>query len=163
MPADVSTPGPEDLDRRDAVVIPPFTAHERELLARYAPDTGGRIEAEQDPHLTSEQVDAIASQEGRFVNLQLGEVPPRTYDRSRVLNDEETELLRESKRLADELHAFILKLRAYPVPPRPLIAAVLQPTEPQTSIDPRWLSIAETHFQQGLMSINRAIAKPAQW
>lgn len=36
------------------------------------------------------------------------------------------------------------------------------PTTPSgQSVDPRWLSIAKTHLQQGFMALTRAIAQPA--
>jgi len=33
----------------------------------------------------------------------------------------------------------------------------------ELNADPRWVSIAETHFQQGLMAAVRAIAKPTNF
>jgi len=33
----------------------------------------------------------------------------------------------------------------------------------ELNADPRWISIAETHFQQGLMAAVRAIAKPTNF
>lgn len=33
-------------------------------------------------------------------------------------------------------------------------------TEPEAQIDQRWVSIAQTHFQEGCMALVRAVAKP---
>lgn len=37
---------------------------------------------------------------------------------------------------------------------------VLRSSDGSTFVDPRWLAIGQTHLQQGLMAVTRAIARP---
>jgi hypothetical protein len=42
------------------------------------------------------------------------------------------------------------------------ILRVIDAFEHNPNIDPRWLSIARTHIEQGFMALNRAIFQPAR-
>lgn len=127
---------PDDTDPPATLVARPLTPEEHDLLSRY--DTQPNREA-----IEVAQPQAIAGY--------------------RQLAPEELALINEGKALARQLHDFILKLRMYPAPPRPLVAALFQPEEPQVAVDPRWVAIGETHLQQGFMALTRAIAKPTEW
>jgi len=60
----------------------------------------------------------------------------------RELDANEIALMNEVKAYGAELEALIKNLRGNQL------------------VDPRWVSIGETHLQQGLMALTRAIAKP---
>lgn len=60
----------------------------------------------------------------------------------RDLSQEEIDLMNEGKALAQQCGAFVDKLRAMP------------------SNDQRWVSIGQTHLQQGFMAAIRSVAKP---
>jgi hypothetical protein len=60
----------------------------------------------------------------------------------RELNAEEIALMNQVKSLGEPLQDVLLMLRN------------------QGMVDQRWVSIGETHLQQGLMALTRAIAKP---
>jgi len=60
----------------------------------------------------------------------------------RELNAEEIALMNEIKAYGVELGALVEKLRV------------------RGGVDPRWVSIGETHLQQGLMALTRSVAKP---
>jgi hypothetical protein len=62
----------------------------------------------------------------------------------RQLQAEETALMNEVKSYGGELQQLIGNLR-------------------EVGADPRWVSIGETHLQQGLMALTRAIAKPTSF
>ena len=66
----------------------------------------------------------------------------------RDLSQEEIDLMNEGKELSEKVGAYIEKLRA----------SDAVPTE--DGIDQRWLSIAQTHLQQGFMAAIRSIARP---
>lgn len=66
----------------------------------------------------------------------------------RDLSQEEIDLMNEGKELAEQVGAWIEKLRA----------SDAVPTE--EGIDQRWLSIGQTSLQQGFMAAIRSIAKP---
>lgn len=61
----------------------------------------------------------------------------------RDLSQEEIDLMNDGKALAEKCGEFVEKLRSQ-----------------GTQIDQRWLSIGETHLQQGFMAAIRSIAKP---
>ena len=60
----------------------------------------------------------------------------------RDLNQEEIDLMNEAKALGEDLRLLISDLRN------------------RESIDQRWVSIAETHLQQGIMAAVRSVAQP---
>lgn len=60
----------------------------------------------------------------------------------RQLSEFEQKAINEAKALGDSLGAVVAAMRT------------------QSNIDQRWLSIAETHLQQGMMALVRSIAKP---
>jgi len=60
----------------------------------------------------------------------------------RDLTQEEIDLMNDGKELAEKCREFIEKLRADP------------------ATDLRWVSIGETHLQQGFMAAIRSVAKP---
>jgi len=57
----------------------------------------------------------------------------------------------KSKELESQALAFIERLKNTPVEPYP------DCDRPVAAYDPRWLSVAKTHFEQGFMALNRAI------
>lgn len=76
----------------------------------------------------------------------------------RQLSADETALINEGKALAEQVGAFISKLRGYvETPPgaEPYICSG-RPT-----IDQRWVSIGATDLQQGFMALTRGIAQPS--
>lgn len=62
----------------------------------------------------------------------------------RDLSQEEIDLMNEGKELAEQVGAFIEKLRSQ-----------------GAQLDQRWVSIGETHLQQGFMAAIRGIAQPS--
>ena len=40
------------------------------------------------------------------------------------------------------------------------VKALIEEIQASGQADPRWVAIATTHFQQGLMALTRAVAKP---
>lgn len=60
----------------------------------------------------------------------------------RDLTQDEIDKMNESKRIGRELENMISDLRSDP------------------STDKRWVNIAETHLQQGIMAAVRSVAKP---
>lgn len=60
----------------------------------------------------------------------------------RELSQEEIDLMNEIKALGPTLEALITKLKTYPV-------------------DQRWISVGQTHLQQGLMALTRGVAQPS--
>lgn len=70
----------------------------------------------------------------------------------RSLSQPEIDLMNEGKALADQVGAYIGKLRA------------LRLTAPADLVpDPRWVAIGETNCQQGFMALIRSIAKPTSF
>lgn len=73
------------------------------------------------------------------------------------LSTEQLALMNEGKAIAEQVGAFIAKLRTYPATP---------PGQPggehygKQSIDQRWVSIGATELQQGFMAVLRGIAQP---
>lgn len=67
----------------------------------------------------------------------------------RDLTQEEIDLMNEGKALAEQVGAFIDKLKFKP-----------NSTEIRTDLDQRWVSEAKTDLQKGFMSAIRAIAQP---
>lgn len=66
----------------------------------------------------------------------------------RELNEAEITAMNTIKALGIEINGIIQELRSSPN----------NPTNFET--DQRWVSIGETHLQQGLMALTRAIARP---
>lgn len=66
----------------------------------------------------------------------------------RDLSQAEIDLMNEGKALAEQVGAFVEKLRAS--------------GDPHTGagIDQRWVSIAQTQLQQGFMALIRSVAQP---
>ena len=73
----------------------------------------------------------------------------------RQLTEAEVALMNEGKALAEQVGAYIAKLRTYADVSRP--TAVTQLTPP---LDQRWISIGATQLQQGFMAVIRGIAQP---
>ena len=63
----------------------------------------------------------------------------------RELGQEEIDLMNEIKQKGVELGELVTTLRA------------------GLEVDQRWVSIARTHFQQGLMALTRAVAQPTNF
>lgn len=63
----------------------------------------------------------------------------------RQLDEHEIRLMNEVKREGGNLAALVNLLRELP------------------NIDQRWVSIGETHLQQGLMALTRAVARPTSF
>jgi hypothetical protein len=72
----------------------------------------------------------------------------------RKLSAQETELINEGKALAEQVGAFIHRLRMQP--PTPVHGDPFP-----GSIDQRWVSIGATQLQQGFMALIRGIAQPS--
>ena len=72
----------------------------------------------------------------------------------RQLTPEDAALINEGKALAEQVGAFIAKLRAMPATPFGAAAA-------PGHIDQRWVSIGATDLQQGFMAVIRGIAQPS--
>jgi hypothetical protein len=66
----------------------------------------------------------------------------------RQLTEEEVALMNEGKELAQQVGAWIEKLRK------------LTPENTDNPLDQRWISIGTTQLQQGFMAVTRGIAKP---
>lgn len=62
----------------------------------------------------------------------------------RELDQAEIDLINEIKEQGKVLEALVSKVRATPA-------------------DPRWSSIGATHFQEGLMALTRAVARPGSF
>ena len=63
----------------------------------------------------------------------------------RTLSEEEIALLNEGKALAEQVGAYIDKLKSNFAP---------------TKIDQRWVAVGATNLQQGFMALARSVAKP---
>ena len=73
----------------------------------------------------------------------------------RELDQAEIDLMNEIKAKGEELGDLVQKLRNHGV------SHGEEGSPPSTStLDQRWVSIGATHFQQGLMALTRAVAKP---
>ena len=76
----------------------------------------------------------------------------------RQLSEAEVKLMNEGKALAEQVGAYIEKLRKTfifePVPDSP------SGEESMRSLDQRWISIGATQLQQGFMAVIRGIAQP---
>lgn len=70
----------------------------------------------------------------------------------RQLSEAEVALMNEGKALAEQVGAYITKLRAYAPGPH---------TKPDLLLDQRWVSIGATQLQQGFMAVIRGIAQPS--
>lgn len=78
---------------------------------------------------------------------------------ARLLSAEEVALMNEGKDLAEQVGAFIAKLRLHGPQRTPAGSDVyIAPQEPQ--LDQRWISIGATHLQEGFMAVIRGIAQP---
>ena len=83
----------------------------------------------------------------------------------RQLTVEEVALMNEGKALAEQVGAFVEKLRQHPDTGRgnvPCVYHIRQHdgTLQQTpSLDQRWVSIGATHLQEGFMALTRAVAQ----
>lgn len=74
----------------------------------------------------------------------------------RQLSEAEVALMNEGKALAEQVGAFIAKLRTYP--PTPSDGPIVYAGKP--TLDQRWVSIGATDLQRGFMSVIRGIAQP---
>lgn len=72
----------------------------------------------------------------------------------RELNQSEIDLMNRIKHKGIELGELVAELRAFHEP-----HACDEPAPPP-SLDQRWISIGQTHLQQGLMALTRAVARP---
>jgi hypothetical protein len=73
----------------------------------------------------------------------------------RQLTPGEVALMNEGKALAEQVGAYIAKLRTYS-------AGEISPDEPAVGLglDQRWISIGATDLQKGFMAVIRGIAQP---
>lgn len=79
----------------------------------------------------------------------------------RQLTAEEAALMNEGKALAEQVGAYIAKLRALPATGADGLPFVNgTPAGPAQSLDQRWISIGATQLQQGFMAVIRGIAQP---
>ena len=70
----------------------------------------------------------------------------------RDLSQAEIDLMNEGKELAEKCGEFISKLKGLAYPP--------SGSTQEFEVDSRWVSIAQTHLQQGFMAAIRSVAKP---
>lgn len=75
----------------------------------------------------------------------------------RALNTDEVSLINEIKAKGDSLGVLIQLLRNYN---RNEDGGVITR---RNELDHRWISIGETHLQQGLMALVRAVAQPTNF
>ncbi len=83
----------------------------------------------------------------------------------RELNETELELMNRVKQLGHSLEAAIHDVRKHTaddqdIAPGSMPDSVLIAEEVERQDAYRWISIAQTHLQQGLMALTRAVAKP---
>lgn len=83
----------------------------------------------------------------------------------RQLSQAEVALMNEGKALAEQVGAYIEKLRQHPATaadgiPRIHETLAGEPTH-IPSLDQRWISIGATQLQQGFMAVIRGIAQPS--
>lgn len=74
----------------------------------------------------------------------------------RQLNPTEAALMNEGKALAEQIGAWIEKLRKHPDTAR----FVDTGKDTLTPLDQRWISIGATDLQKGFMAVIRGIARP---
>jgi hypothetical protein len=78
---------------------------------------------------------------------------------ARLLTEAEVALMNEGKALAEQVGAYIEKLRRHGPQLPPVGCDIYIPAlEPQ--LDQRWISIGATQLQQGFMCVIRGIAQP---
>lgn len=76
----------------------------------------------------------------------------------RELSQEEIDLMNEAKELGEKLGSFVEKLSDAVVPPGQ--APKVDGEQPGYSVDGRWLAIAKTDLQKGIMALIRSLAQP---
>lgn len=76
----------------------------------------------------------------------------------RQLSAAEVALMNEGKALAEQVGAYIAKLRTHPDVARAPSSPDIDIEKP--ALDQRWISIGATDLQKGFMSVIRGIAKP---
>lgn len=84
----------------------------------------------------------------------------------RQLSEAEVALMNEAKALGEQLAGLIAKLRTYE--PTPRVPADFDPATAEVydgppRLDYRWIAIGETHLQQGIMALVRAVAQPTSF
>ncbi len=79
----------------------------------------------------------------------------------RQLTEDEVALMNEGKALAEQVGAYIEKLRVWVPPHVPKDAVGSHPLlAPGAQLDQRWISIGATDLQKGFMAVIRGIAQP---
>lgn len=73
----------------------------------------------------------------------------------RELSQQEIDLMNEIKAAGEQLGQLVIKLETTFTIPSPIIE-----DDVCCAIDKRWVAIAKTHLQQGIMALVRAVAKP---
>lgn len=76
----------------------------------------------------------------------------------RDLSQEEIDLINEIKGLGPRIEEVVNKIRQLKVQYDPYDPDAEEGS--QIEVDQRWVSIAVTHLQQGLMALTRSVAKP---
>lgn len=76
----------------------------------------------------------------------------------RQLTEAEAILMNEGKALAEQVGAYVEKLRTLNGQPGPANPEGVNTTMPK--LDQRWISIGATQLQQGFMAVIRGIAQP---
>lgn len=76
----------------------------------------------------------------------------------RQLSREEVDLMNEGKALAEQVGAYIAKLRKHPATPPGGLPFADPGALP--ALDQRWISIGATDLQRGFMAVTRGIAQP---
>lgn len=83
--------------------------------------------------------------------------PPITGYRN--LSQAELDLINEGKALAEQVGAYVAKLRSHPGVVDTLGIGV--GFDGVLRLDQRWVSIGATHLQEGFMALTRGIAQPS--
>jgi hypothetical protein len=78
----------------------------------------------------------------------------------RQLTEVEVALMNEGKALAEQVGAYVEKLRRFPATSPGGAPRVGGEPERLPSLDQRWISIGATDLQKGFMAVIRGIAQP---
>jgi hypothetical protein len=76
----------------------------------------------------------------------------------RTLSDTEIDLMNEGKALAEQVGAYVAKLRSYPS--IGFLSGNVARAEGDIALDQHWISIGTTDLQTGFMALIRGIAQP---
>ena len=78
----------------------------------------------------------------------------------RELGEQEIALMNEVKEYGRQISGLMAKLRKHGDIAHPGALKDSEDVQSPLYLDQRWVSIGETHLQQGLMALTRAVARP---